>query len=140
MQWDPSRNAGFSDKRVADLWLPLAPDYHDVNVAKELSDPYSVLSLYRRLLKVRKDNPALYAGSYQSVDGVPAKSFVYLRQMNSKRFLVVLNSSPEPVHFSLPALGKGRVVVSTGLKRENEAVVLADLSLAGKEGLLIELE
>ncbi|MBE3142561.1 MAG: DUF3459 domain-containing protein, partial [Planctomycetes bacterium] len=99
-----------------------------------------ILSLYRRLLEVRKDTPALYAGSYQPVDGVPEDSFVYLRQMNSKRFLVVLNSSPETVHFSLPALGKGRVVVSTGLNRENEAVVLADLSLAGKEGLLIELE
>jgi glycosidase len=140
MQWDPSKNGGFSDKRVADLWLPLAPDYHDVNVAKELSNPHSVLSLYRRLLQVRKNNPALYAGSYQPVDGVPANSFVYLRQMNSKRFLVVLNSSPEPVYFSLPALGKGRVVVSTGLNRENEAVVLAVLLLAGKEGLLIELE
>jgi len=46
MQWDPSRNAGFST--AAHTWLPVPPSSVEYNVAAESHDPHSILSFYKR--------------------------------------------------------------------------------------------
>ncbi len=139
MQWDAGPNAGFSSADEETLWLPLAPDYSKVNVHSELADPRSVLNLYRRLLQFRKHTPALNAGSYRSLDGLPEDSFVFVRQSGAEKILVVLNSANEPLHCCITLPGTGRVAVSTGLNREGELVSLAGLVVDAKEGLIIEV-
>jgi alpha-glucosidase len=64
MQWDASPNAGFgpSDARP---WLPLAPDAGQVNVAGQAEDPDSILTLTRRLLRLRREHPALRVGDFE---------------------------------------------------------------------------
>src|SRR3954470_4797018 len=62
MQWHPTANAGFT---TGQPWLPISSNYREVNVASELGDPQSILSLYRALLKIRRATPALVAGSYR---------------------------------------------------------------------------
>ena len=47
MQWSGARNGGFSAS--ARTWLPCG-DFKAVNVARQLNDPHSMLSLYRRLI------------------------------------------------------------------------------------------
>ena len=49
MQWDDSPNGGFSPQGV-DTWLPPGADYIQVNVKNQLSQPHSLLNLYRSLL------------------------------------------------------------------------------------------
>src|SRR5215216_5012638 len=94
MQWDDSVNAGFAAHDVADLWLPLAPDYKEKNVARELEDPRSFLNYYRTLLATRKDSPALVVGDYRSLEVNPAEAketcFVYERQADAQRLIVAL--------------------------------------------------
>jgi alpha-glucosidase len=63
MQWDASGNAGFS--RV-DPWLPLAEDWRSDNVANLREDASSIWNLHRRLLRLRKEIPALSIGHYRS--------------------------------------------------------------------------
>ena len=142
MQWAASPNAGFAPSEVKDLWLPLAPDYQEVNVAHQLAEPRSMLNLYRRLLAYRRATPALQWGSYRPFDpGSPAAQetcFVFLRQADEQRVLVALNFSSQEQKLSLPALGRGRIAVSTDLDREGE-VNLADFSLRGNEGVIIEI-
>src|SRR5919198_758685 len=60
MQWDSSPNAGFT---TGTPWLPIAADYQTVNVAVERDDPASMLTLYRRLIALRRATPALAVGS-----------------------------------------------------------------------------
>ena len=60
MQWDDSPNAGFAAPDVQDLWLPLAPNYKEVNVANQLKDPRSFLSYFRKLLAYRNPHPHCY--------------------------------------------------------------------------------
>ncbi|MFL5782418.1 MAG: alpha-amylase family glycosyl hydrolase [Thermoleophilaceae bacterium] len=50
MQWDASRNGGFSD---GDPWLP-AVDPATTNVAAQRDDPRSLLALYRHLIALRR--------------------------------------------------------------------------------------
>ena len=140
MQWDSTAGAGFSSTHAEKLWLPLAPDFDRINVERERFDPHSVLNLYRKLLQVRKDTPALNAGTYRSLDGFPDDSFVFIRQSGDQKVLVVLNSSSEPLPCCVTLPGKGRVAVSSGLNREGEQVTLDNLVVAGKEGLIIVMD
>jgi len=76
---------------------------------------------------------------YRSLDGFTEDCFVFIRQSGDKRVLVVFNSSTAPLSCCLTLPGKGRVAVSTGLNREGELVNLGELVVAGKEGLIIEM-
>ena len=142
MQWDDSPNAGFSSPDVKDLWLPLASNYKEVNVARELDDPHSFLNYYRKLLGYRKATPALQWGSYRSFDTQSAetqeKCFVFERQTSDQRLLIALNFSAQDQKLNLPESGTGRIALSTNLDREGE-VNLANFNLRANEGCIIEL-
>jgi alpha-glucosidase len=62
MQWHGGANAGFSHEQ-ATPWLPLHPSSPELNVAAQEREPHSLLSVYRRLLALRKRSPSLQAGS-----------------------------------------------------------------------------
>ena len=68
MPWDESENAGFT---TAKPWLPLNADWPTRNVARMTEDPQSILTLYRRLLALRRDCLALSIGDFVllSVEG-----------------------------------------------------------------------
>jgi len=78
MQWDASPNAGFTMPTVRP-WLPLAADYATMNVAVQRDDPQSMLSLYRRLIELRRSTPALSVGSYRRLY-VDADVLVFARE------------------------------------------------------------
>ena len=61
MAWDDSENAGFSTTKP---WLPLNADWPTRNVAQMTEGPQSILTLYRRLLTIRRDCPALSIGDF----------------------------------------------------------------------------
>ncbi len=137
MQWDAGPNAGFSPAGVA-TWLPLADDYPARNVAALTDDPKSILSLYRRLLGLRRTRPALQGGSYRPVDVAYDDVYVYDRAVFAERYLVALNFAAEPRTLAIPGETTGRVLLSTHLDRE-EAVSLDALALRANEGVIIEL-
>ena len=66
MQWDASPNGGFCAPDVAP-WLPLAPDAAKVNVAAQADNPDSLLTLTRRLLRLRGKHPVLHAGAFEAL-------------------------------------------------------------------------
>ena len=142
MQWDDSPNAGFSGPEVEELWLPIAANYKEVNVASELKDPGSFLNFYRKLLGTRKATPALLWGDYSSHDlqSLEAREncFVYERWTEDQRLLIALNFSGQDQTLSLSGLGKGRIVLSTRMDREEE-VDLAGFTLQANEGCIIAL-
>jgi alpha-glucosidase len=138
MQWNDSRLAGFTAQDTPATWLPLNDDYRTHNVAHELSDPTSMLSLYRQLLALRKMKPALHQGNYEAIDGAPDGCFAYLRQESSQRMAVLLNMTSSPLRVNLPGIGTGAVAVSTHLHRSGR-VSLTDLELRADEGVVIEI-
>ena len=93
MQWSHQPNAGFSPTDV-ETWLPVNPDYtHGINVRDQDHNPNSLLNYYRRILQVRKQNPALIAGEYQPVHESATEYFAFLRKSEEQTVLVVLNFS-----------------------------------------------
>ncbi len=137
MQWDADPNAGFSPAGV-ETWLPLAGDYAARNVAALTADPKSILSLYRRLLGLRRSRPALQGGAYRAVDVAYDDVYVYHRAVFAERYLIALNFAAEPRTLAIPDETAGRILLSTHLDRE-EAVSLDALTLRANEGVLIAL-
>jgi alpha-glucosidase len=138
MQWDASPNAGFCPAGV-EPWLPVSSDYEMRNVAAQSTDPTSVLTLYRRLLALRRASPALCGGSYRSLDGVPDDCFVYLREAGGERKLIALNFAGMEQTVSLPNLASSaEVLLSTRLDRWG-AVDLRSLKLRAHEGCVVAL-
>ncbi len=135
MQWDATPNAGFS---TGYPWLPVAPDYAANNVEAEQNQPDSMLALYRRLIAVRRANPALVSGSYRSLDSEADDCFVYLREAGGQRFCIALNLGERIRSLALRGLGQGRIVVSTHMDR-GDIVDLASLHLRENEGVVIQL-
>jgi alpha-glucosidase len=134
MQWDASPYAGFS---TVEPWLPVSADYQTRNVAVQSMDPQSILNLYRRLLWLRRNSPALYGGGYRPLD-VGKDLFVYLREATGDRKLVVLNFGVKACRIEIPEIPAGQVILSTHLDREEKAQ-LASLELRPYEGIIINL-
>ena len=89
MQWCDAPNAGFCPPDVSP-WLPLADDYHQVNVATQQAQPDSMVQMVRRLIEIRRHHLALQVGSYHSLE-TPPGLFAYVRRYQSETCLIVLN-------------------------------------------------
>jgi alpha-glucosidase len=133
MQWSDGANAGFSS---ADPWLPIAADYADCNVARQLADPDSILSFYRKVIWYRKKSPALLRGTYRAVDS-PSDTLVYLREEGAQRLLVALNFADEPRRIQLSSHEGGSIALSTEPTRGGTVLDVVDL--APSEGVVLSL-
>lgn len=137
MQWDSSPNAGFSPAGV-EMWLPIADDYEQINVAAQQNDSTSMLSLTRDLIRLRQMTPALNIGQHITVENMPDDCFVYVRQLGDERRLIALNFSAMPQTLTAVGIGTGKILLSTHPNRSGE-VDLAEFTLAANEGIILEL-
>ena len=135
MQWDGGEQGGFT---TGEPWLPVSPNTSDVNVEAEAADPLSTLTLYRRLLALRRAEPALAIGAWRSL-GVQGGAFIYLREAEHRRLMIALNMTDEPHALLLQQpLGAGRILISTHLDRDGEEVG-DELDLRADEGVILDL-
>jgi alpha-glucosidase len=132
MQWESSPQAGFT---TGSPWLPLGDDFRAVNVAELAGDPKSILTLYHRLIELRK-SPVLKAGSYHPVEA-EGDLLAYERRHGEERLFVALNLGSEPSKAALPEGCAGRVLLSTGLDREGD--VSDQIDLRPHEGVIVKL-
>jgi alpha-glucosidase len=136
MPWDATRNAGFS---AGTPWLPLNADCATCNVAAETADAGSMLSLYRRLIALRRDRVALHSGVYVASHTEGAVIMFERRHHQAQDLLVALNLGDSPQRSTLPEKApQARLLLSTALDREGEVVVGA-LDLRPDEGVILEL-
>jgi alpha-glucosidase len=135
MAWDPGPNAGFTRGTP---WLPLHADYERINVATELDEPTSMLTLYRRLISLRRASPALEVGGLVPVEA-EGDLLAYRREAADGRFLVALNLGHAPLVARLEALAAGgRIALSTHPDRDGEPIG-PELALRADEGVVVAL-
>jgi len=104
MQWDGSAEAGFTTS--AKPWLPVPPSATQYNVEAERKDPDSIFNWYKRLLALRKSEPALRDGSYESVNDTDPDVFAFLRRSGDSTVLVALNFTAKAQTVQLAIPGK----------------------------------
>lgn len=104
MQWDNTKNAGFSTAPADKLYLPVSDAPDRPTVAGQEADSSSLLNRVRSLIRTRKAFPALHAdGSFAVVYAESGKlPFVYLREKTGQKVMVALNPSAREVSVDLP--------------------------------------
>ena len=130
MQWSPTRNGGFSD---VEPWLPLASDEPELTVERQRDDPSSVLNLFRSLIRLRREIPALAVGTYRSLPA-PPDVFSFERQHPDGSVEVHLNFGDRPREVELA--GPRRIVLSTVDPARNLELGGTSLTLLPYEGVL----
>jgi oligo-1,6-glucosidase len=110
MQWDSSTNAGFT---TGSPWLKTNPNYTHLNVATQENDPNSCLNYFRKMIKLRKENPVLVYGKYTLLDKDNPNVYAFKRELNGKKILVLLNfkSSNSTVHTGID-FSKAKILIS----------------------------
>lgn len=88
MQWSADTNAGFTTGK--ETWLPVNPNYPEVNVSSEEKDPDSILSFYRSLIEFRKDQPALLYGNFEPIK-TKGSIMAFYRSYQGEMLFVLLN-------------------------------------------------
>jgi alpha-glucosidase len=136
MLWQNTGNAGFTAAGVK-TWLPLVWDWPQFTVETEGYDPHSVLALYRRLLTLRRERVALYAGTVEEVRGEDGVlSYLRVGPGIGESIQIHLNFSDEARFVQSPP---GRVLVSTFLDTSANLAVGGTIKLRAGEGLAIEV-
>ncbi|WP_417234865.1 maltose alpha-D-glucosyltransferase [Arthrobacter sp.] len=83
MQWNPDRNAGFSNADPGQLYLPviqsLVYGYTSINVEQQLNHSGSLLHWVRQILGVRREHPVFGLGSYDNVRASAPSVLAFLR-------------------------------------------------------------
>jgi alpha-glucosidase len=124
MQWDETDNAGFSQ---ASPWLPVPSTYKTHNVADESKDPESVLSFYKKVLKVRHTNRALLDGDYTPLNENDQNVLSYLRVYKDQAVVVALNMSgaEQKIDFEMSKRGfsSTKSLAATGKSAASGSVV-----------------
>ena len=133
MQWDTSQHAGFS---TAGPWLPLAEDCRTRNVKALAENPTSILALYRRLIALRRERPALSVGTYMPVL-CEGNVMAYERRSGAERLLVALNLGHDTATVAMQER-EGTVLLSTYLDRAGDPVK-DQCPLRPDEGLIVAL-
>jgi len=117
MQWDKSKNAGFSTAAKTWLWIP--PSASTYNVEVEKNDPSSILNFYKKLIALRRTNAAVRNGAYVTLNPDDPNVLSFLRKGQASSVLVALNMSAQEqkVKFDLSEQGiaatTGQVLLSS---------------------------
>jgi alpha-glucosidase len=120
MQWNNSRNAGFTE---GSPWLPVPATYKTHNVASELDSPDSVLNFYKRLLQIRRNNIALLDGDYVPLIKNDPNVLAYLRTIkDGQAVVVVINMSAAVQRVNL-------ALASSGINAISRTLILASVNM-----------
>lgn len=141
MQWSNTVNAGFSSDG-ARTWLPVNPNYaQGVNVDDQQYNPESLLNFYRRLLRLRRQTPALKDGDYTPLHETSEDYFVFTRrsQNGGQTCLVVLNFSDKDHNLKLDLSQRTARCLFSNHILENKTVSLEELKIAPFEVFIGEL-
>jgi maltose alpha-D-glucosyltransferase / alpha-amylase len=115
MQWTPDRNAGFSQCDPGRMYLPAIMDpvfgYQRTNVESQTKDTSSLLHWTKRMIELRKANPAFGLGKYTEIQSSNPAVLSFVRHLAAEKspdgkesiVLCVANLSryPQPTELDL---------------------------------------
>lgn len=99
VQWDDSENAGFTTGKP---WFYVNQNYKEINVAQQEADPDSILNFYKKAIALRKSLKVVRHGNYRELYRYSSKLYVYAREMEGEKILVVCSFSDKPHIFPAP--------------------------------------
>ena len=104
LQWTAGENAGFTTGKP---WVPVNPNYSEINAEAALADENSVFHYYRKLIELRKTYDVFRSGSFTLLNPEDEKIFAYTRDTDTEHMLVVCNFTDETLELDAPEAFRG---------------------------------
>lgn len=148
MQWDNSKNAGFSKDENSKSWIKLTGSQATTNVADQINDKDSIFSHYKKMIDLRQNgkySDCLTFGDFISVPLENEKIIAYVRKCKNQKVLCISNFSELKQEVKLSEIAKalgekeikiGEILINNfdDLKNDGEKVVFE-----GFQSLLVEI-
>ena len=148
MQWDNSKNAGFSKDENSKSWIKLTGSQATTNVADQINDKDSIFSHYKKMIDLRQNgkySDCLTFGDFISVPLENEKIIAYVRKYKNQKVLCISNFSELKQEVKLSEIAKalgekeikiGEILINNfdGFENDGEKVVLE-----GFQSLLVEI-
>ncbi|MGN0254409.1 MAG: alpha,alpha-phosphotrehalase [Chordicoccus sp.] len=120
MQWTAGRYAGFMpDDAKHEPWIGIPDNKDHINVAVESHDSASILSYYKKLIRLRKEYEIIADGSIRFTDPENENIISYVRELGSQKLHVFCNLRGEEESLlasagGFDATGMQRLIDSVG--------------------------
>ena len=148
MQWDNSKNAGFSKDENSKSWIKLTGSQATTNVADQINDKDSIFSHYKKMIDLRQNgkySDCLTFGDFISVPLENEKIIAYVRKYGNQKVLCISNFSELKQEVKLSEIAKalgekeikiGEILINNfdGFENDGEKVVFE-----GFQSLLVEI-
>ena len=148
MQWDNSKNAGFSKDENSKSWIKLTGSQAITNVADQINDKDSIFSYYKKMIDLRQNgkySDCLTFGDFISVPLENEKIIAYVRKYKNQKVLCISNFSELKQEVKLREIAKalgekeikiGEILINNfdGFEKDGEKVVFE-----GFQSLLVEI-
>ena len=148
MQWDNSKNAGFSKDENSKSWIKLTGSQATTNVADQINDKDSIFSHYKKMIDLRQNgtySDCLTFGDFISVPLENEKIIAYVRKYKNQKVLCISNFSELKQEVKLSEIAKalgekeikiGEILINNfdGFENNGEKVVFE-----GFQSLLVEI-
>ena len=148
MQWDNSKNAGFSKDENSKSWIKLTGSQATTNVADQINDKDSIFSHYKKMIDLRQNgkySDCLTFGDFISVPLENEKIIAYVRKYGNQKVLCISNFSELKQEVKLSEIAKalgekeikiGEILINNfeGFENNGEKVVFE-----GFQSLLVEI-
>jgi len=132
MQWDDTAHAGFT---TGTPWMQVNPNYREINAEAARKDPASIFHYYRKLIRLRKEDPIFAEGDFKLLLEEDENIFAYVRSLADREVLVVANFTEQEIICTLPEEWKGGEVLIHNYKDGGKSEVLRPY-----ESMMIERE
>ena len=109
MQWDDSKNAGFT---TGTPWIDVNPNYTKINAKEQIAREDSVFNYYKKLIALRKEYEIIVYGDYNLLFPEDEDLFVYERSLDGKKLLVACNFSESEREFDFDTVNNGKVLIN----------------------------
>ncbi|KAI9586343.1 maltase 2-like isoform X1 [Glossina fuscipes] len=143
-QWSAEKNAGFT--KLPRTWLPVHPNYEDLNLKTQLDDEKSHYKVYKSLIQLRQE-VVLREGRCQ-VEVINKWVFAVIRSLkNHRSFITLINVGSKPqlinVFNILDDVKHLRILITGVYSNYNVGALISgnnSLTLAAHEGIVCQLE
>lgn len=105
MPWNAGPNGGFT---TGTPWLRMAGGWESCNASAALREESSVFNYYKKLIRLRHENPALVYGEFRPVflkTKANEDVFCYFRILDGKKFYIECNLTEKTVRRPAPLAG-----------------------------------
>ena len=148
MQWDNSKNAGFSKDENSKSWIKLTGSQATTNVADQINDKDSIFSHYKKMIDLRQNgkySDCLIYGDFIPVPLENEKIIAYVRKYGNQKILCISNFSELKQEVKLndiaKALGEKEITLGEILINNFDKIGKDEkkLNLEGFQSLLVEI-